>query len=50
MARGMGRPLAALVLSDEERSYLEGQASTPPGRALDLRSLPHDRRVRLRIP
>ena len=26
MARGMGRPLAALVLSDEERSYLEGQA------------------------
>ena len=26
MARGTGRPMAALVLSDEERSYLEGQA------------------------
>ena len=26
MARGMGRPLAALVLSDEERSFLEAQA------------------------
>ena len=26
MARGIGRPMAALVLSDEERSYLEGQA------------------------
>ena len=25
MPRGMGRPLAALVLSDEERSFLEGQ-------------------------
>ena len=25
MARGMGRPLAALVLSDEERSFLEAQ-------------------------
>ena len=25
MARGLGRPLAALVLSDEERSWLEGQ-------------------------
>ena len=25
MALGMGRPLAALVLSDEERSFLEGQ-------------------------
>ena len=25
MARGVGRPLAALVLSDEERSFLEGQ-------------------------
>ena len=26
MARGTGRPMAVLVLSDEERSYLEGQA------------------------
>ena len=26
MARGIGRPMAALVLSDEERSYLERQA------------------------
>ena len=26
MARGIGRPMAVLVLSDEERSYLEGQA------------------------
>ena len=26
MARGTGRPMAALVLSDEERSYLERQA------------------------
>ena len=25
MAYGLGRPLAALVLSDEERSWLEGQ-------------------------
>ena len=25
MPRGMGRPLAVLVLSDEERSFLEGQ-------------------------
>ena len=25
MARGTGRPLAALVLSDEERSFLEAQ-------------------------
>ena len=25
MARGIGRPMAALVLSDEERSYLERQ-------------------------
>ena len=26
MARGTGRPMAVLVLSDEERSYLERQA------------------------
>ena len=26
MARGIGRPMAVLVLSDEERSYLERQA------------------------
>ena len=26
MARGTGRPMAVLVLSDDERSYLEGQA------------------------
>ena len=26
MARGVGRPMAVLVLSDEERSYLERQA------------------------
>ena len=26
MARGIGRPMAILVLSDEERSYLERQA------------------------
>ena len=26
MARGIGRPMAALVLSDKERSYLERQA------------------------
>ena len=26
MARGIGRPMAAVVLSDEERSYLERQA------------------------
>ena len=25
MARGMGRPMPALVLSDEERSFLEAQ-------------------------
>ena len=25
MARGMGRPMPALILSDEERCYLEGQ-------------------------
>ena len=44
MARGVGRPMAVLVLSDEERSYLERQAR----RRRVARSLSDRRRMILR--
>ena len=42
MARGIGRPMAVLVLSDEERSYLERQARRRRVARSLSRSLPHD--------
>ena len=47
MARGTGRPLAALVLSDEERSFLEAQVRRRRDRARSLvGSVPHDPALR----